>query len=217
MVLRLWLGVPHLGWPFGLYMWAPEGCSWDPLVATFTWWRAHCCPQCCARCSLLHHTRRRPRYRSCEDIIYPFVHPSGLGETCGSGDIWAFTPSKLARRCHSGPDACWTCRTSNNCSPTCRLRGYATKRAALEWASARGYHHSYRHRGLRCVFVSNMWILAQLRLASIFEAQRIIPLSYNIPSYNVHTCDYRFITTFAVLCIHTCEFKCESVIMDVIT
>ena len=33
------------------------------------------------------------------------------------------------------------------------------------------------------------------------------PLSYDIPSCNVHTCDYRFITRFAVLCIHTCELN----------
>ena len=36
----------------------------------------------------------------------------------------------------NGSDACQTCRRSSSCSPACRLRGCATERAALQWATA---------------------------------------------------------------------------------
>ena len=144
-----------LVWLFGLYMWAPNGCSEDPLLAFFTWWRAHCCPRYRARCTLLHHIIHEPRGRAREDGISPFVHLRGSRRMCGPGDIRDSTRSHFARRCHSESDECWTFRTSSSCSLVCRLRGCATERATLRWATARGHLHSYRHQDVQCVAASS--------------------------------------------------------------
>ena len=130
----------------------------DPLATVFICWRVHCCPRCCARYCLLHHPKRGPRGRAGEDGVSPFI-------TWGRGGRVDLVISESA----SG-------HTLLDVVIADRFLGCAKERTALQWAAAKGYLHSYRHRHIRYAIVSNIWIPARLRSASIFRAQRIIPV-----------------------------------------